>query len=170
MCGIAGIVRFDDRPIDADRLGAMLAHLKHRGPDGDGISHHDRCALVHARLAIIDLLSGASRCTSTPRPLMPIGPKPRARVLCIWCSTARSTITSPCGPSSKSVATSFSTDHSDTEVLLFGYRQWGENLPKHLHGMFAFAIWDAEQRSMFMARDRAGLKPLYLRSAPTTAS
>ncbi|MEL7087541.1 MAG: asparagine synthase (glutamine-hydrolyzing), partial [Planctomycetota bacterium] len=57
----------------------------------------------------------------------------------------------------------FRSDHSDTEVLLYGYRQWGENLPKHLHGMFAFAIWDQENRRLFMARDRAGKKPLFVR-------
>ena len=57
----------------------------------------------------------------------------------------------------------FQSDHSDTEVLLYGYRQWGDRLPKHIHGMFAFAIYDEADGSLFLCRDRAGKKPLFLR-------
>ena len=56
----------------------------------------------------------------------------------------------------------FRSDHSDTEVLLYGYRQWGTMLPKHLHGMFAFAIYDENRRQLFLCRDRTGKKPLYV--------
>ena len=53
------------------------------------------------------------------------------------------------------------TDDSDTEVILKAYREWGERCPEHLHGMFAFVIWDRRKRCCFMARDRFGIKPLY---------
>ncbi|MBB6431444.1 asparagine synthase (glutamine-hydrolyzing) [Algisphaera agarilytica] len=167
MCGIAGIVRFDDLPIDTDRLGAMLAHLKHRGPDGDGISEHGRCALVHTRLSIIDLLSGqqpmhlsASESMDGDRHAVPrrgsSGPLHLVFNGEIYNHKELRRKLEKRGHV-------FASTHSDTEVLLYGYRQWGENLPKHLHGMFAFAIWDEADRRLFMARDRAGKKPLFIR-------
>ncbi|MEO1236051.1 MAG: asparagine synthase (glutamine-hydrolyzing) [Planctomycetota bacterium] len=169
MCGIAGIVRFDDRPIDPGRLDAMAAHLKHRGPDGDGRSDHGRCRFVHSRLSIIDLMSGQQP--------MHLAPEVDA------ATDSRSRNAAQRGSSGglhlvfngeiynhvelrrklEKRGHRFASDHSDTEVLLFGYRQWGENLPKHLHGMFAFAIWDSTDRRLFLCRDRAGKKPLFIR-------
>lgn len=171
MCGIAGIVRFDDRPIASDRLAAMLAHLKHRGPDGDGISDHGRCALVHARLTIIDVLSG--------RQPMHLDAQPAAEGDRIDADVPQRGSTGglhlvfngeiynhqELRRKLEKRGHVFVSDHSDTEVLLYGYRQWGENLPKHLHGMFAFAIWDEENRRLFIARDRTGMKPLFIRYA-----
>src|SRR5690606_4828510 len=55
----------------------------------------------------------------------------------------------------------FASDHSDTEVLLHGYRAWGRDLPRHLHGMFALAIWDVQAQQLLLCRDRTGKKPLY---------
>ncbi|MEM9419152.1 MAG: asparagine synthase (glutamine-hydrolyzing) [Planctomycetota bacterium] len=167
MCGIAGIVRFDDQPIPQDRLKSMLAHLKHRGPDGDGITEHGRCALVHARLSIIDLLSGqqpmhlaASQSMDGDRHAIPrrgsSGPLHLVFNGEIYNHKELRKKLEKRGHV-------FASTHSDTEVLLYGYRQWGENLPKHLHGMFAFVIWDEEDRRVFMARDRTGMKPLYIR-------
>ena len=163
MCGIAGILRFDDRPIDRGRLEAMREHLKHRGPDGEGISEHPRCALVHTRLSIIDLLSGRQ-----PMHLDASDPataSPKARTSGGLHLVFNGEIYNHVSLRKKLEKRGhvFASDHSDTEVLLFGYRQWGENLPKHLHGMFAFAIWDENERRLFLARDRAGKKPLYLR-------
>ena len=165
MCGIAGIVRFDQRPIEPDRLGAMLTHLKHRGPDGDGISEHGRCAMVHARLSIIDLLSGQQPMHLSASDPAEGSDRPKAQTSgplhLIFNGEIYNHVSLRTQLERKGHR--FTTDHSDTEVLLFGYRQWGENLPKHLHGMFAFAIWDQDKQEIFLARDRAGKKPLYLR-------
>jgi len=167
MCGIAGIVRFNDQPIQPDRLSRMLAHLKHRGPDGDGISDHGRCAMVHARLSIIDLMSGQQPMHLPPSGSMDAEPHavPRRGSAGGLHLVFNGEIYNHRELRRKLEKRGhvFASDHSDTEVLLYGYRQWGENLPKHLHGMFAFAIWDEQRRQMFMARDRTGKKPLFIR-------
>lgn len=171
MCGIAGIVRFDEQPISPDRLGAMLAHLKHRGPDGEGISDHGRCALVHARLAIIDVLSGKQPMHLTPQRAV-VSERIDANVPQRGSTGGLHLVFNGEIYNHQELRAKlelrghvFKSDHSDTEVLLYGYRQWGENLPKHLHGMFAFAIWDDQSRRLFLARDRAGMKPMYIRYA-----
>ena len=154
MCGIAGIVRFDDHPIERARLDAMLGHVRHRGPDGEGISGHGRCGLVHARLSIIDLLSGAQ-----PMHLNRHESHGGLHLVFngeIYNHRALRKLLEKRGHI-------FQSDHSDTEVLLYGYREWGDRLPKHLHGMFAFAIWDEDARRLYLARDRMGKKPLYIR-------
>ncbi len=132
---------------------------------------HGRCALLHTRLSVIDLLGGDQPMhIRPPRTFQeeqvsdPRRPKPRYEsdgpLHLIFNGEVynhrrlRSLLTR-CGHR-------FSTDHSDTEVLLLGYRQWGTQLPKHLHGMFAFAIWDEGRRQLFVCRDRVGKKPLFL--------
>jgi len=153
MCGIAGIVRFDDQPISRDRLGAMLTHLWHRGPDGELTHAHDRCMLGQTRLSIIDLLHG-TQSMHTPAagqfgPLTIVfnGEIYNHREL-------RKRL--------EKFGHRFVSDHCDTEVLVHGYRQWGADLPKNLNGMFAFAIWDVDARRLFLCRDRTGQKPLYV--------
>ncbi|MEM9884095.1 MAG: asparagine synthase (glutamine-hydrolyzing), partial [Planctomycetota bacterium] len=170
MCGIAGIVRFDDRPIETDRLTAVLAHLRHRGPDGEGVSDHGRCRLVHSRLSIIDLMSGQQPMHLPPsgsmdREALPTHAVPRRGSAGALHLVFNGEIYNHRELRKKLERRGhhFRSAHSDTEVLLFGYRQWGENLPKHLHGMFAFAIWDEDDRRLFLARDRAGKKPLFVR-------
>lgn len=153
MCGIAGILRFDDRPIGDERLTAMLDHLRHRGPDGDGMVKIGRCSLAHTRLSIIDLPDGAQPMTMPRRgdqgPLTVVfnGEIYNHRDL-------RRQL--------ESQGHRFISDHSDTEVLLHGYRQWGTDLPARLEGMFAFAIWDVDASTLFLVRDRTGKKPLYV--------
>lgn len=154
MCGIAGIVRFDDHPIDRTRLQRMVDHVRHRGPDGRNITEYARCSFGHTRLSVIDLLSGnqpmhISRMDSHgPLHLVFNGEIYNHRDLRAKLEQRGHV---------------FRSDHSDTEVLLFGYRQWGTMLPKHLHGMFAFAIWDEDKHELFLVRDRTGKKPLYFR-------
>mgnify|MGYP005844899729 CR=1 FL=1 len=155
MCGIGGILRFDERPIGRGRLDRMMAHLRHRGPDGCGLWHDDaqRCALVHHRLAVIDLLSGQQPMHvgradhHGPLHLVFNGEVYNHRDL-------RAKL--------ERLGHRFASDHSDTEVLLLGYRQYGLELPKHLHGMYAFAIWDEDARRLVLVRDRTGKKPLFL--------
>ncbi|MEX0655624.1 MAG: asparagine synthase (glutamine-hydrolyzing) [Phycisphaeraceae bacterium] len=159
MCGIAGILQFDSasQPTASARLEAMRDHLRHRGPDGHGISSHDACALVHTRLSIIDLLSGAQ-----PMHLPPASvPGPAATGLHLVFN-GEIYNHRPLRQKLERRGHRFASDHSDTEVLLYGYREWGDQLPKHLHGMFAFAIYDEQHRQLFLARDRVGKKPLYL--------
>lgn len=162
MCGIAGIVRFDDRPIDRDRVRAIVSHLHHRGPDGEGVSEHPRCTLIHRRLSIIDLLSGQQPMHLAAADASPdVSSRHHGDLHLVFNGEIYNHRALRAKLERRGHV--FTSDHSDTEVLLLGYRQWGENLPKHLHGMFAFAIWDEKDRRLFVARDRAGKKPLYLR-------
>ncbi|XAM00343.1 asparagine synthase (glutamine-hydrolyzing) [Phycisphaeraceae bacterium D3-23] len=148
MCGIAGILRFDDEPIDPKRAEAMRDALKHRGPDGDGIVHLGRCTLVHTRLAVIDQHDGAQ-----PMSL------PDGSLTVVFNGEIYNH--AALREQLEKLGHTFTTDHSDTEVLLHGYRQWGTSMMDRLDGMWAFAIWDAEKQELLLSRDRAGQKPLY---------
>jgi asparagine synthase (glutamine-hydrolysing) len=148
MCGIAGIVHFGNGAIDRDRVAAMVDHLRHRGPDGEATAPFDRCSLAHTRLAILDLPGGAQPMTSGNLTVAFNGEIYNHHEL-------RREL--------ESLGHTFNTDHSDTEVLLHGYRQWQTALPQRLEGMFAFATWDNDDKSLLLARDRTGKKPLYVR-------
>src|SRR5215831_13159355 len=146
MCGIAGFVGHGDR----DNLIAMTRALEHRGPDGEGIYEDDSAHvfLGHRRLAIVDLVGGY-------QPM----PNEDHTVIVIFNgeiynhATLRKELIS--------AGHTFRSDHSDTEVLVHGYEEWGEDLPIRLNGMFAFAIYDKRLRRLFLSRDRFGKKPLY---------
>ena len=154
MCGIAGwIARVAAEP-DHASLAAMTRALAHRGPDGEGF-HRARTrdarfgvALGHRRLAIIDLLTG-------DQPMHDSG----GRISVVFNGeiynfpTLRHEL--------ESAGYRFRTS-SDTEVLLHGWRAWGEGLVERLRGMFAFALWDGETDRLLLARDPFGKKPLFL--------
>jgi len=146
-------MRFDDQPIERDRLARMRDQLRHRGPDGEGINVYDRCGFAHTRLSIIDLMSGE-------QPMHVPQCDSRAGLSLIFNGEIYNH--RDMRRKLERLGHTFNSDHSDTEVLLFGYRQWGTDLPKLLHGMFAFAIWDHTEHSLFLCRDRAGKKPLYI--------
>ena len=154
MCGIAGWIAGPESALDEHTLAEMLEAIAHRGPDGQGICEFrnpdtgHRVFLGHRRLAIID----------------PEGAR------------------QPMRDAANGLALTFNgeiynfrelrdelagfgyhfTRDSDTEVLLRAYQHWGTDCVRHLRGMFAFAIWDARNQRLFLARDRFGEKPLFL--------
>ena len=131
----------------------MQTHMRHRGPDGQGTAELGRCALAHTRLSILDHAGGDQPMATADGALTVVfnGEVYNHRQL-------RRQL--------EGLGHAFRSDHSDTEVLLHGYRQWGCELPRHLSGMFAFAVWDAGARTLLLARDRMGKKPLYLWRRP----
>jgi asparagine synthase (glutamine-hydrolysing) len=151
VCGIAGFVGGGDR----ETLRAMCDAIAHRGPDGFGffVDPARRVHLGHRRLAVIDLECGAQPMWNEDRTLCVIfnGEIYNHRDL-------RRELTS--------LGHAFASDHSDTEVLVHGYEQWGADLPLRLNGMFAFAIYDMAKSDLFLARDRFGEKPLFYMAAP----
>ncbi len=154
MCGIAGIVRFDDAPINLSRAQAMLQPLRLRGPDDQAIEQFDRCHLAHARLSIIDPTGGGQPMSEATMP----GTEPISVVFNGMIYNH-----GPLRKELESLGHRFTSDHSDTEVLLHGYRQWGTDLPGRLDGFFAFAIWHQGEHRLFLCRDRFGKKPLFIR-------
>jgi asparagine synthase (glutamine-hydrolysing) len=151
MCGIAGFVGAGSR---AD-LAAMTAALVHRGPDGEGF-HVDEAwgvHLGHRRLAILDIQGGRQPMWNEDR-----------TVAVIFNGEIYNH--AELRQALQERGHGFASDHSDTEVLVHGYEEWGEDLPARLNGMFAFAIWDAMRGRLFLARDRFGEKPLYYAVRP----
>ena len=141
----------------------MLGHMRHRGPDGEGISEHPRCTLAHARLAIIDALGGEQPMHA---PLNARNPRHDSAGPLHLVFNGEVYNHHSLRAKLEKRGYRFRSDHSDTEALLLGYRAFGKELPKHLRGMFAFAIWDEDKRELYLARDRTGKKPLYLYRRP----
>jgi asparagine synthase (glutamine-hydrolysing) len=152
MCGIVGIVRFDGRAIETRSLEAMRDTMAHRGPDDRGIflrtaGRTPTVGLGHRRLSVIDL-SAAGR--------QPMATEDGRHV--IVCNGEIYNFRELRAQLESLGHTFFS--NSDTEVILRGYRQWGEEIVHRLVGMFAFAVWDEPRRRIFAARDPFGIKPL----------
>ena len=146
MCGIAGFAGGGER---AD-LERMIEALAHRGPDGEGSWVDDRAGvyLGHRRLSIVDLASGAQPMTTADERL-------------VVTFNGEIYNHAELRPELERLGHRFKTDHSDTEVLLHGYRQWGADLLNRLNGMWAFAIYDRVKQEIFLSRDRFGKKPLF---------
>jgi asparagine synthase (glutamine-hydrolysing) len=152
MCGIAGVVVNGAQPPTLDELGRMAAALRHRGPDGYGFYRDAACGLAHTRLSIIDLAGGAQPLTDEGRSLVVTFNgeifnyrELRAELQAAGCRFRTS---------------------SDTEVLLHGWRTWGEAMLPKLNGDFAFALWEACDRRLILVRDRFGVRPLYVAEFP----
>jgi len=147
MCGIAGILRFDDRDASAPIVREMVGRIRHRGPDAEGFSADGPVCFGHARLSIIDLDHGA-------QPM-----QTRDGVLRLtfngeifnYIELRREL---------QAAGHDFQT-RSDTEVILHAYEQWGEKCVDHFNGQWAFAIWDKHRRRLFASRDRYGIRPLF---------
>jgi len=146
MCGITGIVRRDGAQIDPELLAQMNDSIRHRGPDDDGFYFSDGVGLAMRRLAIIDLKSGKQPIHNAGQTAWIVfnGEIYNYREL-------RKQL--------EGLGHRFYTD-SDTEAIIHAYDRYGTDCPKHLRGMFAFAIWDLRNKSLFLARDRVGKKPL----------
>ncbi len=147
MCGISGIVQKDGGIVDPTRIRRITDLAKHRGPDDSGIFSVPGLALGHRRLAIIDL-------------------NPRGRQPMSFCERYWITYNGEiynyleirkelevCGVEFRTT--------TDTEVILAAYARWGVNCLKRFNGMWAFAIYDSVENTLFLARDRFGVKPLY---------
>lgn len=144
MCGIAGYI---GKNPNQQTLKKMTDRIAYRGPDSEGFYVDDKIALGHRRLAIIDLSTGSQ----------PIYNEDQSIVIVFngeiynYKELREELIKD----------NHIFTTKTDTEVLVHGYEKWGRELPKHLRGMYAFAIWDKRKEELFLARDEWGIKPLY---------
>ena len=144
MCGICGIIRKGD---NKDIIKKMNDRIMHRGPDGEGYYIDGDVAFGHRRLSIIDLSTGDQPIYNEDNSVVTVYNGEIYNYL-----ELRGEL--------ESLGHEFKTK-SDTEVLVHGYEEWHTDLPKHLRGMFAFAIYDKNRNEIFLARDNFGIKPLY---------
>ncbi len=146
MCGIAGIIRFD-QPIGADEIQRMTSALKHRGPDGEGFWVEKNIALGHRRLSIIDLISGKQPMCNEDGS--------------IWITFNGEIYNFLELRSDLSEKGHLFKTKSDTEVIVHAYEEWGDECVNRFRGMFAFAVVDRKNGRIFLARDHLGIKPLF---------
>jgi asparagine synthase (glutamine-hydrolysing) len=149
MCGLSGEMRFDGRPADAEAVARISAVMEPRGPDGHGLWNDGPIVLAHRRLAIIDLSeSGHQPMVDSDLRLI--------------------TVFNGCIYNYKQLRAELQGygyrffSHSDTEVIAKAYHRWGLQCVDHFFGMFAFAILEQDTGRLILARDRLGIKPLYL--------
>jgi asparagine synthase (glutamine-hydrolysing) len=148
MCGITGIMETTGRgPVDAGLLRRMTDSIAHRGPDGSGYHVAPGIGLGHRRLAIIDVAGGHQPLYNEDDTV---------------AITYNGEVYNFQELATELVAKGhrFRT-HSDTEVIVHAWEEWGAECVKRLRGMFAFALWDERRQTLFLARDRFGKKPLY---------
>jgi len=152
MCGISGIIGVKSKE-DTKAVERMVASLSHRGPDGHGILNLGECQLGHTRLSIIDLEGGV---------------QPMKDASGRYAITFNGEIYNYQELREELLKKGhrFNT-HSDTEVIMSAYAEWGAQCLDRFRGMFAFAIWDTKKRKLFAGRDLFGEKPLYYAMAPT---
>ena len=153
MCGIAGLVFRDPaRPASPALVRRMCDAIRHRGPDDEGIFTSGQAGLGMRRLSIIDLAGGHQ----------PIFNEDRTKVIVFngeiynYAELRRELIAK---------GHAFTTN-SDTETILHLYEEMGPRCVERLRGMFGFAIWDTVERTLFVARDRFGIKPMYVVQQP----
>ncbi|MBE0547223.1 MAG: N-acetylglutaminylglutamine amidotransferase [Rubrivivax sp.] len=149
MCGICGELRFDGATPDLAALDHMSAQLARRGPDHSGSYSDGALAFGHRRLSIIDLTPSASQ--------------PMVDAALQLALVFNGTIYNYRELRTELLALGYTFfSHGDSEVILKAYHAWGERCVERFCGMFAFAVWDQRTRQLFLARDRFGIKPLYL--------
>ena len=148
MCGITGIVDMrGERPIDEPLLRAMNGVIGHRGPDGDGFHFEPGVGFGHRRLSIIDLEGGKQPLYNEDHTVVVTYNGEIFNFMEVERELLQRGHT-------------FRT-RSDTEVIVHAWEEWGVECLKRFNGMFAFAVWDRRAKTLFIARDRLGVKPLY---------
>ena len=146
MCGIGALLDpAGSAPADAGRR--MAAAMRHRGPDGDGVTKIGPATLAHTRLAIIDVSGGDQPLVSEDGKVTAIVNGEIYNHLELRAQL-------------EAAGHEFAT-HSDSEVVVHGYEQWGSDVVRRLNGMFAFVVWDDRRKQLVCARDPFGVKPLY---------
>ncbi|MGH8801792.1 MAG: asparagine synthase (glutamine-hydrolyzing) [Casimicrobiaceae bacterium] len=145
MCGIAGYV--SDTAFEADTLALMTGRLAHRGPDASGLVSRGRAHLGHRRLSVIDIAGSAQPMSSADGAVSVVFNGEIYNFQTLRAELARG-------------GWIFRTA-GDTEVLLAGWHAWGARMVDRLRGMFAFALWDARDATLFAARDHLGVKPFH---------
>ena len=149
MCGIAGQIDFDGSCRKWEpAYGAMQASLRRRGPDQEGLWLTPQAALIHTRLCVVDIARGTQ----------PMVLRQGGRELALVYNGELYN-TEELRGELLALGHRFQ-GHSDTEVLLHSYAQWGADCVEKFNGIFAFAVWDAGSQRLFLARDRIGVKPL----------
>lgn len=154
MCGICGIVGQPDEQL----IKSMLARIAHRGPDDEGVYiaktfSEQRVGLGHRRLSIIDL--------------SPAGHEPMSDASGrIWLTFNGEIYNFKQLRRELEASGHRFKSNTDAEVIIYSYLEWGRDCLTRLNGMFAFAIWDSQDESLFLARDRLGIKPLYYADTP----
>lgn len=153
MCGIAGILDLRARrPINRSLLERMTDSLAHRGPDGSGLHIEPGLGLGHRRLSIIDPEGGEQPLFSDDGSM---------------AVTYNGEIYNFDELKRELMADGYVfRTHCDTEVIVYAWAKWGEDCVRHFNGMFAFALWDRNRQTLFLARDRLGIKPLYYAVLP----
>lgn len=155
MCGIIGFVDKKERLNEKERqalLQKMLERISHRGKDDHGMFIDGKVAIAHTRLSIVDLSS--------------LGHQPMKNSSGDIVLSYNGEIYNHLDVRKELPDTYSFRSHSDTETLLYGYEEWGENVLGHLKGMFAFSIFDSSRQSIFLAVDRFSIKPLYYIDTP----
>jgi asparagine synthase (glutamine-hydrolysing) len=156
MCGIAGQCDFrGDLERERTRVQPMVDTMACRGPDDQGLWTSRHAALGHRRLAIIDVPGGRQ----------PMTVEENGETLATIVYSGEVYNFTELRAELQGRGHTFRTD-SDTEVVLHGYLEWGEDVVDRLNGMFAFALWDARREELFLVRDRMGVKPLYYYPTP----
>jgi asparagine synthase (glutamine-hydrolysing) len=152
MCGIVGIVRRGGQSVEEGVLASMCEAIRHRGPDDDGFYLKDSVGLAMRRLAIIDLAHGKQPIANEDETAWIVFNGEIYNYLELRAKLEK-------------LGHSFRTN-SDTEAIVHAYGEFGADCPRHLRGMFAFAIWDERKGELFIARDRVGKKPLLYSLTP----
>ncbi|MCW8886630.1 MAG: amidotransferase 1, exosortase A system-associated [Motiliproteus sp.] len=156
MCGIAGIFHQDtSSSVDPSLLKQMNDSQTHRGPDDDGYFFDDGIGLAHRRLSIIDLAGGHQPLFNEDNSVCVVF---NGEIYNYPALTEELT----------ALGHTFGT-HSDTEAIVHAWEEWGVDCVKRFRGMFAFAIWDSNKESLFIARDRLGIKPLFYSQLPDSS-